>query len=90
MPTMTYKIKEGQDVILAETTNETYIHIGYVLSGQDFTEQPSGKKATAQTGHFYATEETKIQVDHSKYLEDENGVIYPLLIGGRPRSFVRR
>jgi hypothetical protein len=90
MRTMTYKIDHGQDVILAETETETFLHIGYVLAGQEFTEQPVGKKVKPSAGHFYATEDTKIEVDHTKYLQDENGVIYPLLIGGRPRSFVRR
>ena len=85
-----YDVRQGNVVVGLSFGGNEYFHIGETLSGTQHKLLPSGIGVNVTVSVYDVDQTDQVEVDNTQYIQDNDGFVFPLCVGGRPKSFVKR
>jgi len=76
--------------MLTRANGMDYIRLNEVTAEEPFVLMPSDRDVDAEVAVFDVTEECDVVLDDKQYIVTENELVFPHLVGGRPKNIVRR
>jgi uncharacterized protein len=82
--------KNDNACIVVDAFGNEYFRLGNHVAQEPVIQLPSRNKPNVDIEAVEFTEDEDVKIDESVYIQDDNNIIFDLIVGPRPKNIKRR